>query len=241
MSFPNKVREKVLVASGRHCALCHKFCGLKIELHHIIQKGEGGEDSFDNCIPLCFNCHADMRSYDHKHPKGTKYTQGELVAHRDKWYEKIKTSEVGASQLEWRAIDAANFKLFLNLVPYDDCIRLIENHMFEGAFSPAIFEKIDLIVEKYRDPSLEFINSDLEGMRADLINSLWKFADFLAHNTWRTNTNLQSIPSEWEWEQPERLSSVLETLRARANKISKIYRDLIAESRRMFGVSILDE
>ena len=31
-----------------------------MELHHIKQVAYGGEDTFENCIPLCFDCHADM-------------------------------------------------------------------------------------------------------------------------------------------------------------------------------------
>lgn len=59
MSFPQKVKEDVFVASQRHCCLCHKFCGVKIEIHHIVLASEGGRDTFDNAIALCFDCHAD--------------------------------------------------------------------------------------------------------------------------------------------------------------------------------------
>ncbi|MFA6008501.1 MAG: HNH endonuclease [Desulfobacteraceae bacterium] len=83
MPFLPKVKEDVIVACGRCCAICHKFCGLKIEVHHIIEESNGGENKFENAIPLCFDCHADMRSYDHKHPKGNKYTDSELLRHRD--------------------------------------------------------------------------------------------------------------------------------------------------------------
>ncbi len=92
MAFPPEVAEKALVACGRSCCLCHKFCGPKMELHHIIQKADGGEDTFENCIPLCFDCHADQKSYDFRHPKGRKYTPTELRSHRDKWYQKTQTS-----------------------------------------------------------------------------------------------------------------------------------------------------
>lgn len=94
MSFPEKVKEKALIACGRGCCLCHKIKGLKIELHHIVQKSEGGQDTFDNCIPLCFDCHADMRSYDHNHPKGIKYTKPELRTRRDDWYLIVKRDGV---------------------------------------------------------------------------------------------------------------------------------------------------
>ena len=70
MGFPSTVANKALLACNRHCCICHKFCGPKIELHHIRQKAKGGKDSFDNCIPLCFDCRADMGKVDPMLPKG---------------------------------------------------------------------------------------------------------------------------------------------------------------------------
>lgn len=87
MSFPQAVIDNALIACRRHCCLCHKHCGLKMELHHIKPRAEGGKDTFDNCIPLCFDCHADQRSTDHRHPKGRKYSQKELRVRRDAWYQ----------------------------------------------------------------------------------------------------------------------------------------------------------
>ena len=107
MSFPADVKQRALVACSRYCCICHKFVGLKIELHHIRQTSEGGEDTFDNCIPLCLDCHADMRSYDHKHPKGTKYTLSELISHRDNWYQKIASAHE-PSTLVAQAVSAAD-------------------------------------------------------------------------------------------------------------------------------------
>jgi hypothetical protein len=92
MAFPKKVKEDALVACGRMCCICHRFRGIKIEIHHIVQVAAGGADTFDNCIPLCLDCHADMGSYDPAHPKGTKYTPRELRAHRDRWYARLNGS-----------------------------------------------------------------------------------------------------------------------------------------------------
>jgi hypothetical protein len=91
MGWPHEVSERALLYCGRHCCVCHKFCGVKIELHHIVPKSEGGEDTFDNCIPLCFDCHADVMAYNPKHPKGRKYTTSELKAHRDRWYGELSS------------------------------------------------------------------------------------------------------------------------------------------------------
>lgn len=84
--WPKQIKDKALVACARHCCVCHKFCGINIELHHIKPVSEGGETDFDNCIPLCFDCHADAGHYNPKHPKGTKYSPSELRMHRDRWF-----------------------------------------------------------------------------------------------------------------------------------------------------------
>ncbi len=88
--WPKQTKEKILVACGRCCCVCHRFCGVKIELHHIIPESEGGKTDMDNCIALCFDCHADAGHYNTKHPKGTKYSPSELRMHRDKWFSAMK-------------------------------------------------------------------------------------------------------------------------------------------------------
>lgn len=42
MGFSDDVRAKALISCGRHCCICHKFCGLKMQLHHIVQQADGG-------------------------------------------------------------------------------------------------------------------------------------------------------------------------------------------------------
>lgn len=90
MGFSDKTKLKVLIACRRQCVLCGKFCGTHIELHHIKQRANGGDDTFDNCIPLCFDCHADVRTYNPNHPKGTKYTETELIERRNIFYKEIE-------------------------------------------------------------------------------------------------------------------------------------------------------
>ena len=90
MPFSPKVQEDALVACGRFCCICHRFAGTKIEIHHIIQKADGGSDDFDNAIPLCLDCHADMGKTDTHHPGRKAYTPSELRRHRDNWYSRVE-------------------------------------------------------------------------------------------------------------------------------------------------------
>ena len=85
-----KVKEDVLIACKRHCCYCERYKGIDIEVHHIIQRADGGEDSFDNAIALCFDCHSQIGSYNPKHPKGNKFSAGELKRIRNDFYQKVK-------------------------------------------------------------------------------------------------------------------------------------------------------
>lgn len=97
--WPKKIKEEALVACGRRCCVCHRFCGRNIELHHIEMESKGGESTFGNCIPLCFDCHAEAGHYNNNHPKGTKYSSFELKKHRDHWFKAML--ELSHSEKKW--------------------------------------------------------------------------------------------------------------------------------------------
>lgn len=86
MPFPHSVRDQALVAAARHCCVCHRYKGVKIEVHHIVPESKGGASDIDNAITLCFDCHADAAHYNPYHPRGTKFSPGELRRHRDQWH-----------------------------------------------------------------------------------------------------------------------------------------------------------
>lgn len=93
MGFPLSVREKVLLKCHRICCLCHSYAGIKMELHHIRPRAQGGEDTEENCIPLCLLCHGEVGLYNPNHPKGLKYTENELKARRDELYDLVSKEE----------------------------------------------------------------------------------------------------------------------------------------------------
>jgi hypothetical protein len=93
MAFSKLVKENLFVKCGRYCCLCHKFCGTKIEAHHIIPEEQGGSNAESNGIPLCFDCHAEVISYNEKHPKGNKFSRRELRSHKNNWFNKVNNSD----------------------------------------------------------------------------------------------------------------------------------------------------
>jgi hypothetical protein len=89
--FPRDQITELLKACHRRCCICHKFCGVKIEVDHIVPAAEGGPDDVDNAIPVCFDCHAEIYSYNDKHPRGRKFRPEELRGHKDQWLEICRT------------------------------------------------------------------------------------------------------------------------------------------------------
>lgn len=85
MAFNREEVSGLLVRVHRRCCICHRFCGVKIETDHIVPAGEGGSDDINNAIPVCFECHAEIHSYNDQHPRGRKFLPEELRQHREQW------------------------------------------------------------------------------------------------------------------------------------------------------------
>src|SRR5690349_4762640 len=62
-----------------------------MEVDHIIPRGEGGADTVDNAIAVCFECHADIHSYNDRHPRGRKFRPIELRGHKEQWLDVCRT------------------------------------------------------------------------------------------------------------------------------------------------------
>lgn len=149
MGFSSSVKEKAYIASARRCCVCKKFAGRNIEVHHIIQAADGGEDTFDNAIPLCFDCHAEAGHYNPRHPKGAKYTPNELRVHRDKWYKVVAEGmdHVEPVPITHHYFITNSFDMVseivngkLNNFPIDQ-IKLVQNELFQFLKSACKFQK----------------------------------------------------------------------------------------------------
>jgi len=107
--FPQKDVDGLLAACHRRCCICHRYCGVKIETDHIIPRDEGGPSTIENAIAVCFECHAEIHSYNDRHPRGRKFRLEELQRHKEQWLEicntrpevfnaRFTTAEVGPLQ-----------------------------------------------------------------------------------------------------------------------------------------------
>ena len=97
MGFSRAVKEQILVDTARHCCICHRYKGVKVEVHHIKQQADGGANTYKNAIALCFDCHADAGHYNPRHPRGTKFSPTELRKAKDSWLSIVSENNIQTS------------------------------------------------------------------------------------------------------------------------------------------------
>lgn len=165
MAFSRDVVERLLVACHRHCCICHKPAGSKMEIHHIVPEAEGGEDTEENGIPLCLDCHAEVGSYNPQHPKGRKFTPSELTRHREQWFAVCATppwvaatdsSEGGAPEIE--GLDDGNFS----------GLRIDDRQPAERL--------VCAIMRRDRHAREEFVKHAFASLKSDNEDTRWKFS-----------------------------------------------------------------
>ncbi len=156
LSFSKEIREEIFVKSARHCCVCHKPAGLNMEIHHIKPKKQGGDDSFENAIALCFDCHSDAGHYFAGHPKGSKLSPEELRKHKESWF----------AQVEKYGIE----------IPSNEVIELIvENKDFDGIFRPIFIKEETLYFDRESQKKLY----ELAGKNPmDTLNKIKEMDDF---------------------------------------------------------------
>lgn len=236
MPFSGKVAETALVACGRHCCLCHKFCGVKIELHHVIPESEGGDDTLENCIPLCFDCHTEVMHYNEKHPRGRKFTMAELKQHRDSWYRKASLSGVVYSDPAHREMDR---KLLIHVRELlRDAIDYVRHRNYAGfSFNVDRHDPFFAIASKAQEPEFEFMDADLEASKAQLMSAVQEFNKAIALNTFPTNrSDRNAVPDEWEYEQPQRFRKAVSEIHTPLEATLKAYDELIRLGRRKLAI-----
>lgn len=94
MGFSPKIKEQIMVDTARHCCVCHRYKGVKVEVHHIKQEALGGKNTYDNAIAVCFDCHADAGHYNPQHPRGTKFSPRELKKSKESWLKIVQQNKI---------------------------------------------------------------------------------------------------------------------------------------------------
>ncbi|MGQ0763530.1 MAG: HNH endonuclease [Acidobacteriota bacterium] len=158
MPFNRHEVDELLTACHRRCCICHRFCGVKMETDHIVPQADGGPDEIDNAIPVCFECHAEIHSYNDQHPRGRKFRPEELQKHKEQWLEICRNRPeafINAS----RNADVGPLQALIDELEFNATVARLQNHEMQGC----LFLD-DQFRRAIREGSIATLRDDLKGL-----------------------------------------------------------------------------
>lgn len=202
MGFKKEIKEKALLACKRHCVLCEKRKDLKMECHHITPQALGGDDSFDNCIPLCFDCHQEIGSYNPLHPKGNQFSTSELKKRRNDFYKRVKNGEFPKQNTfpNHMGLDRSIKKCDIEIIEKikkefssENLKYYLTEYDLGNDYNIEVFNPLNNLFWQNNDPNFSFIDIELEKYKNNLLASIDKFITFRCLNTFPTKLGTQAI------------------------------------------------
>lgn len=134
--------------------------------------------------------------------------------------------------------DKSLFKEFLEVLPSKGSIRFLDgNNMAGFSFQLSKLDDLREFYYEWNDAEHEFINSDLEGLRKKLHGFIDKYLGVIALETFPTSdSRFNTVPPEWEYQQPDRFKKVVNALHSLAGDIVNTHQELIRNGRRQLHV-----
>ncbi|MEE8626041.1 MAG: HNH endonuclease signature motif containing protein [Acidiferrobacterales bacterium] len=130
MAFPEKDVAQLLGDCKRHCCVCWRWCGSRIQLHHIVSKAQNGPDEIDNAIAVCLDCHAEIES---KSNMGRHFTQAELHEHKRRWLEICREHPEVLIQAGKRSAESGPLEALLSELEYNRVLLTGDDHRHDYA------------------------------------------------------------------------------------------------------------
>jgi hypothetical protein len=230
--FPPEVKGKAMLACGRRCCLCHKFAGVAMECHHIDQKAKGGRDTFANCIPLCFDCHAEVGHYNDEHPKGVKFSLEELRGHRDRWYAMVSDGKAPDAPTGFEELDR---KLYLRLYEKLGGKKMVHfrDHDYGNGYDVKVEHRLWDFEHEARMPQSEFHDAQMAAALADLLASLDRYWQDARNRLWHDGDRA-NIPPEWahgEEAQQKRFEEAVEVMNKASSRVWEAFSQFVKTAR----------
>ena len=132
------------------------------------------------------------------------------------------------------AVDRDLFNRLRQDLPSNGSIAFIGTNNFAGfSFQLSRLADLDTFVYEWDDAEHEFLNKNLEQKRKELMTLVKEYLSVIAVQTFPTRTpGWNSVPEEWEIEQPKRFNEVVEKLHNLAGQIVEVHQDLFRTARK---------
>lgn len=154
MAIPQELVDKMMVKCGRRCCICRRFLPLRLQVHHIDERSQGGGDNEDNLIVICLTCHTDVHS---QVPFVRRFTVQELKGHRDELVRLVAAGTLPGDESYSEATIAA---------------RAVQGMPAESGISPAAVELLLLSAHATGGrQGIIVVSEDLSGLSIEPGNS----------------------------------------------------------------------
>ena len=125
----------------------------------------------------------------------------------------------------------------LETVPSNGSIRFLRTNNFAGfSFDLKRLKNIEEFLYERDGPEHEFLDSELEMSRRKFRKECDALLEILSLNTWSTERGFQSVPQEWEWENPKRFKDTVNEIQAAAKAVCTTYDELVRFARKQLAV-----
>jgi len=143
-----------------------------------------------------------------------------------------------AEMTQVKPIDVELFKEFKRVIPSKGSISFIDEQNMAGFSWPRDqLRELEQFYYEWNDAEHEFLDNELEELRVKLHNLIGDYLGQIATNTFPANdTKRQTVPPEWELENPKRFFEVVNKLHETAGSIVETHQDLIRKGREKLGV-----
>lgn len=124
-----------------------------------------------------------------------------------------------------------------NILSANKGIYWIRNQNFRGfSFDPKNMRDFDEFEEFCKNPNNTFLSEDLEQQKNKLNIKISKFTELIGLNTWSTDNGLQTVPPEWEIEQPERFMETVSEIHSVIFEIVDLYDEFIRMGKKILKI-----
>lgn len=236
---PKAVETAILAKSARRCALCFHLNGDLDEKHGQIAHldSDRANPSEDNLAFICLSHHSLFDSSTSVHKN---YTPEEVKLARNKLHDLVASGGhlnpavvVGARRAE---ADRRILREFLDRMPSDRAIRFLRQHDFRSSYRDTALDDIMGFEERAVGPEYEFLDAELEAQRQAFLTQCRHFLGKLVGSVYSVSPSLLGVPSEWEFEQPERYELAVKTLNDLADELVDSYDGFVRFARRKLNV-----
>jgi hypothetical protein len=128
-------------------------------------------------------------------------------------------------------------KIRTKLLPQTGSIYFLRHNNFAGfSFDTDNIDDLDNFEHECINSDFEFLNPDLEKIKLELLSTVTHFTEQIGLETFPTNNGRQTVPPEWELEQPERFWEVVNDFHKTKFQICDKYDELIKLARRILKI-----